>query len=189
MVAEGHRLYTADEFENFIRQPEQEGRSFELIQGEIIEKMPTQLHGLIAGLITTFMNLFLLKNPLGWVLVEARYKLPDDEQNDYIPDVSFVSKDKGALVEKGPAPYMPDIAVEIKSPDETLPDMRRKAAYYLEHGTQLVWLVYTERRLVIVLTADTEDILSVNDTLDGGSVLPGFTLPVRDIFPKEVAEN
>jgi hypothetical protein len=47
-----------------------------------------------------------------------------------------------------------------------------------------VWLVYTERRLVIVLTPDTEDILGENDTLDGADVLPGFTLPVRDIFPK-----
>ena len=184
MVAEKHQFYTAEEFEAFIAQPEQAGRLFELINGEIVEKMPTQLHGLIAGLIATFLNLFGLKNALGWVMVEARYKLPDDDVNDYIPDVSFVSKGKGALVEKGPAPYMPDIAVEIKSPDESLPDMRKKAAYYLENGSQIVWLVYTERRLVIVLTADSEDILSENESLDGGNVLPGFTLPVRDIFPK-----
>jgi Uma2 family endonuclease len=185
MVAEKHQHYTAEEFEAFTTQPENTGRSFELINGEIVEKMPTQLHGLIAGLIATFMNLFILKNPLGWVMVEARYKLPDDDQNDYLPDVSFVSKAYKMLVEKGPAPYMPDIAVEIKSPDDTLPDMRKKAAFCLEHGSQLVWLVYTEKRLVIVLTANSEDILSENDTLDGGSVLPGFRLPVRDIFPKE----
>jgi len=176
---------TVDDFERFIAQPENVHRLFELIDGEISEKVPTQLHGLIAGLIATFLNLFVLKNPLGWVMVEARYRLPDDDENDYIPDVSFISKAKGALVEKGAAAYMPDLAVEIKSPDDTLPEMRKKAAYYLAHGSRLVWLVYTEKRLVIVLTADSEDILSESDTLDGGDLLPGFALPVRDIFPQQ----
>lgn len=184
MAVAKHKSYTTEEFEDYLALPENVGRLFERIDGEIIEKMPTQLHGLIAGLITTFLNLFVLKNPLGWVMVEARYRLPDDPDNDYIPDVSFVSKAKGGLTEKGPAPYMPDLAVEIKSPDESLPDMRKKAAYYLANGSRLVWLVYTEKRLVIVLTANSEDILNEDDTLDGGNVLPGFTLPVRDIFPK-----
>ncbi|MEO8610852.1 MAG: Uma2 family endonuclease [Chloroflexota bacterium] len=79
---------------------------------------------------------------------------------------------------------MPDFAVEIKSPDDSLPDMRKKAVYYLAHGSQLVWLVYTERRLVIVLTPDSEDILGENDTLEGGTVFPGLALPVKDIFPQ-----
>lgn len=184
VIPDRKRLVTANEFQAFTDLPENAGQFFELISGEIVQKMPTQLHGLIAGLMATFLNIFLLKNPLGWVMVEARYKLPDDHENDYIPDVSFVSKSKGLLIEKGPAPYMPDFAVEIKSPDESLPDMRKKAAYYLSHGSQLVWLVYTERRLVIVLTPDSEDILSENDILDGGSVFPGFTLAVKDIFPQ-----
>jgi len=185
MVANIKPITSAD-FERFIAQPENANRLFELIHGEISEKVPTQLHGLIAGLIATFLNLFILKNPLGWVMVEARYRLSDDNENDTIPDVSFIIKTKGPLIEKGPAPYMPDFAVEIKSPDDTLPEMRRKAAYYLEHGSRLVWLVYTEKRLVIVLTADTEDILGEDDILDGGDVLPGFTLPVRDIFPTNI---
>jgi Uma2 family endonuclease len=182
VVPDRKRLVTGREFQTFIDRPENADLLFELINGEIVQKMPTQLHGLIAGLIATFLNLFLLKNPLGWVMVEARYKLPDDEENDYIPDVSFISKAKGGLIEKGPAPYMPEFVVEVKSPDDSLPDMRKKAAYYLAHGTELVWLVYTERRLVIVLTPDSEDILGQNDTLEGGTVFPGLTLPVKDIF-------
>jgi Uma2 family endonuclease len=187
VTSDQHKLkpITADEFAKILELPENIDRLLELIDGEIVEKMPTQLHGLIAGLVATFLNLFVLKNPLGWVMVEARYKLPADDENDYIPDVSFISRAKGALVEKGAAPYMPDLAVEVKSPDDSLPDMRKKAAYYLAHGTQLVWLVYTEKRLVIVLTADSEDILNENDVLDGGSVLPDFKLPVKDIFPQE----
>ncbi len=176
------RGITSSEFQAFIERPENGERLFELIEGKIVEKMPTQLHGMIAGLIVTFLNLFLFKNPIGWVMVEARYRLRDDDENDYIPDVSFISKAKGGVIEKGPAPYMPDFVVEIKSPDDSLADMRKKAAYYLAHGTQLVWLVYTERRLVVVLTTDSEDILGENHTLDGGDVLHGFTLPVKDIF-------
>jgi Uma2 family endonuclease len=174
---------TAAELNQFMNQPENADRLFELINGGIVEKAPTQLHGLIAGLVATFLNLFLLRNPLGWVMVEARYKMPNDDENDYIPDVSFIGKHRGGLVERGPAPYMPDFAIEVKSPDDSLPEMRKKAAYYLANGSRLVWLVYTERRLVIVLTPDSEDILGENDTLDGADVLPGFTLPVRDIFP------
>jgi Uma2 family endonuclease len=176
---------TLDDFEHFITQPENANRLFELIRGEIVEKVPTQLHGLIAGLIATFLNLFILKNPLGWVMVEARYRLPDDHENDYIPDVSFIAKGRGPLIEKGPAAYMPDFAVEIKSPDDSLLEMRKKASYYLAHGSRLVWLVYTEKRLVIVLSANSEDILSESETLNGGDVFPGFTLPVRDIFPQQ----
>lgn len=62
--------------------------------------------------------------------------------------------------------------------------MREKADYYLANGVRLVWLVYPEKHLVVVHTPDTEDILTENDTLDGGDVLPGFKLPVRDIFTK-----
>ena len=77
---------------------------------------------------------------------------------------------------------MPDLAVEVKSPDDSLSKLREKAAYYLANGTLLAWLVYPKKRLVIVLTPDSEEILTEDDTLDGGDVLPGFTLPVRDIF-------
>jgi hypothetical protein len=54
----------------------------------------------------------------------------------------------------------------------------------LGNGSKLVWIVYPEKRLVLVLTLDDEIILDDTDTLDGGDVLPGFKLPVRDIFPQ-----
>ncbi len=139
---------------------------------------------LIAALLASVLVTFLRTHPIGWVMVEARYRLPDDNENDFIPDVSFVSKEQGPLVEKGPAPYMPDFVVEIKSPDDKIPDMRKKAAYYLAHGSRLVWLVYTEKKRIIVLTADSEVTLNEDDQLNGGEVLPGFELLVRDIFPE-----
>jgi Uma2 family endonuclease len=57
------------------------------------------------------------------------------------------------------------------------------AQYYLTNGARLVWLVHPEKRLVIVITSNNTDILTEGDTLDGGEVLPGFQLSVRQIFP------
>jgi Uma2 family endonuclease len=77
---------------------------------------------------------------------------------------------------------MPDLAVEILSPRDSLKAVREKALHYLANGTRLVWIVDPIKRLVIVLSRDDEHILLENDILDGGEVLPAFTLPLRDVF-------
>lgn len=175
----------SSEFEQFIALPENRDRRFELIYGEIIEKMPTQLHALIAALIIGHLFNYLTKHPIGWPLVEARYQLPDDDENSVVPDVSFTRDRSREIIDQGPIPYMPDLAVEIQSPDDTLKGLREKAAYYIANGTRLVWLVYPHKKLVEVYRPDDQiDILTEQDTLEGFDVLPGFTLPVRDIFPK-----
>jgi Uma2 family endonuclease len=79
----------------------------------------------------------------------------------------------------------PDLAVEIVSPDE---DIFGKAEDYLHAGTQQVWAVYPDKHMVYVFTLDADGTIrskpfGIDDTLDGGSFLPGFTLPVREIFP------
>jgi Uma2 family endonuclease len=177
---------TVSEFEEYALRPENVNRRLELIYGGVIEKpMPTQLHGYIAAQIAGALRDYIKTHPLGWEMVEARYAMPNDTENDRIPDVSFVSVDKGELVEEGPAPYMPDLAVEVKSPGDKLHEMRSKADYYLANGTRIVWLVYTEKRIVTVLTPDSEDILQFDDVLTGGDLLPGFELPVKDLFPKK----
>lgn len=175
------KLHTINEYEQYLRQ--QPGRRFELINGEIIEKMPTQLHGYIIHVISGLLYIFLKDNPIGYTVVEARYRIPGDDHNDRIPDLSFISKDKGPLVETGPALYMPDLAVEVKSPDQSDRLMSEKATYYLANGTRMVWLIYPDRRIVEVLTPDERHLLNENGTIDGGAVLPGFSVAVRDLFP------
>jgi Uma2 family endonuclease len=177
------RPYTITEYEQLLA--EHPDRRFELIHGEIVEKMPTQLHAAIVGLLTHFLIGFLRQNPIGHALVEARYRLPGDDQNDRIPDLSFISQNKGALVKEGPAPYMPDLAVEVQSPGQSDRLMADKAAYYLANGSRMVWLVYPDRRLVEVLTADDRHLLTDTAAIDGGAVLPGFSLAVSEIFPAE----
>ncbi len=60
--------------------------------------------------------------------------------------------------------------------------MSEKAAFYLENGAKMVWLIYPRQRIVEVLTAADRQLLTENDTIEGGDLLPGFSVAVRDLF-------
>lgn len=170
-------------FEQFLARSENRGRRFELINGAIVEKMPTELHAYIIQVIAGFLFLYLREHPIGYSLIEARYRLPTSTDDDLIPDLSFRVKERGPLVTSGPAPYMPDLAVEAQSDGQSDKFMLDKAKVYLDNGTRMVWLIYSTKQLVEVLTPTERHLLTINDTLKGGDVLPGFELPVREIFP------
>ena len=75
------------------------------------------------------------------------------------------------------------MAVEVKSPTDSKRELRRKAEKYLAFGTRLVWLVFPDEEVVEVYLPDRDvETLKPGDTLDGGDVLPGFSLPVRSLF-------
>ena len=178
------KLYTVEEFEAFIKRPENRDRLLELINGEIVEKMPTEEHGIIVLTIGTEIRIYLKENPIGRVGVEIRHHTPDDQYNDRIPDISFTADTTTPVVTQGAVQRFPDLAVEVKLPDDTYRQMREKAAYYLANGVKLVWLVYPEKRLIEIYRADGEiQILDEGDSLDGGEVLPGFFVTVSAIFP------
>jgi Uma2 family endonuclease len=101
----------------------------------------------------------------------------------YIPDVAFISK------EKQPEPSHeaynttpPDLAVEVLSPSNDPGDIRIKLFNYLRAGT-VVWLVDPDKKEVEVYASGQAKKLGLDSILDGGDVLPGFTLPVKEIFP------
>lgn len=180
----GNKVYTVDEFEQFIAMEENEDRLFELIDGEIVEKVPTERHSIATGNIYAPLREFVKKNQLGRVVFEVRYRVPGDETNTRIPDVSFTAAERLLpVVEQGAVPQMPDLCIEVQSPNDTPKKLRDKAAYYLEHGAKLVWLVYPKKRLVEVLYPDGEfDLFTEDETLTAGDLLPGFSLPVSSIF-------
>lgn len=175
-------LVSVDEFEEILELPKNSDRLLELIDGEIVEKMPTEEHGVIARNISFALTAYNRQHKLGRVGVEVRQRLPHEKLNSRMPDISF-SMAQRPLVRRGGVPEVPDLAVEIKSPSDSIRKLRAKAAYYLENGTRLVWLVYPEKRLVEAYRLDGDvEILLEGDTLDGGEVLPGFTLLVADVF-------
>jgi len=177
------KLYTVDEFEAFIGLPENADRLFELINGEIVEKVPTQLHGVIAARTTIRVGGFVEQHGLGYVAVEVRHQMPGDEHNARLPDIAFYADTTTPLVERGAVPRMPDLAIEIQSPDDSLQEMSDKADYYLANGSRMVWLMVSLKRLIEVRTSHSRDLLTDQDILDGGDVLRGFRVPVSELFP------
>src|SRR5215207_3862350 len=119
MVVREH-LTTVEEFEAFISQSENSDRIFELIDGEIVEKMPTEEHSITVGNTYTFLREFVKPRNLGRVAFEVRRQMPDDQHNARLPDVEFTSTERLLpVVRKGAVPQMPDLAVEVKSPNDS----------------------------------------------------------------------
>jgi Uma2 family endonuclease len=103
-----------------------------------------------------------------------------------LPDASFVSWDQLPnleVPEESVPDLYPDLAVEVISKGNTPKEMRRKRHEYFRAGCRLVWIVYPKTKTIAVYTSPTDfTTLDINDTLDGGDVLPGFKVPVRTIF-------
>jgi Uma2 family endonuclease len=174
------RLTTAD-FEAFLNQPENADRRFELIDGEIVETMPSHLHGIIVSRLVYLLMTFLQANPLGYVSVEARFRPAPEADHDLIPDIAYTVRSRG-IVPQGAIMGVPDLAVEVQSPGQSDQLMLRKAQIYRQHGCPLVWLVYPRLRLIEAFTPTERRLLSIGDALTGEDVLPCLTLPVADVF-------
>lgn len=160
-------------------------RLCELIDGVLVEKPMGYSESLLATYLIIFLDAFARPRNLG--LVTA----PDGTVRLWggrirIPDVAFTSWERlpGRRRPAKPIPELsPDLAVEILSISNTLAEMALKRQDYFTAGVRLVWEVDPETRTVSVYTGpDNPIILTEADTLDGGVVLPGFTLSLRDLF-------
>ncbi|MBL8146404.1 MAG: Uma2 family endonuclease [Anaerolineae bacterium] len=104
--------------------------------------MPTELHGIIVANLIAALWLVIKAGGCGRVGAEIRNRMPGDEHNARQPDVSYFADDSRPIVERGAVSRMPDIAAELKSPDDSYKVMREKADYYLANGAHLVWLIF-----------------------------------------------
>lgn len=182
MLAET-RLMTAEEFESL---PFGNMRT-ELVRGEVSSMSPAgHLHGRIALKLGTYLNLFVIENKLGEAYAaETGFVLQRDPDTVRAPDLAFVTAERAQAQTRDTGFFdgAPDLAVEVISPHETAESIEDKLIDYLEAGTQQVWLVYPRTQTVIVYNSLTEvTAFSTSDTHEGGDLLPGFQLPVRNIF-------
>jgi Uma2 family endonuclease len=178
------KTYTLEEFEDFIRRPENRDRHFELIHGAIVEKaMPTDEHSLIVNWLLFSLTGYSVIHGLRPPGPERRFRFPDDTQNARQPDVSQILDPNVPLVIQGPMEIIPDVIAEVMSPDDSIDDLREKAKFYIASGVRLVWLVFPRQKIVEVYRPQQpSDMLTVSDTLDGYDVLPGFSLPIAELF-------
>lgn len=183
MVLE-RQLVTVEEFERLLDLPEYTDRRLELIHGEIVEKpMPSQKHGRVAANLAVEIGIYLKAHPIGYVEVEVMYRPEQDNKNVRMPDVAFFADTQTPSVEKGAVPRMPDLAVEVKSPNNTLLSLRDKISFYLNNGTRLGLIINPDRRQIeIYLNGQDTQVLTESEMLDLSAVLPDLKIPVAELF-------
>ncbi len=176
------RRMSVEEFDRFVALPENAERLFEYIGGEAVEVVSSQRASAIAYNIGFFIKLYLRTNNMGGLVTGADggYEIAGER---YIPDVAYVSGARQAEPSDQPySPIPPDLVVEVLSPSNTPHEIRLKVVNYLAAGCT-VWIVDLDRQAVEVYAPGRAGkTVYVDETLDGGDVLPGFTLAVKDIF-------
>ena len=188
------RLYTVDDVLELQGWDGERDRKYELINGELCEMSPANLlHQWLAFEIAGEIRDYLKQHDIGYGGVEGGFSPPDDRHNLYAPDVAFVSKSRMPNpIPQTFAGFMPDLAVEIASPSNTVAELHGKALIYLSNGTQLVWILYPERASAEVCRLDDEEQLrtetvDIDGKLSGEDILPGFALALRQLFGGEGA--
>ena len=180
-------LLTADDFYHFCCKSE--GR-YELVLGEVVKLAPVnEQHGNAAFNISGAFHSYSRRYGIGRGAVETGYRLREDPDTVLGPDVSFNldSKARLALPESGFVSGSPDIAVEVVSPSNSAAEMERKVREYIEAGSRRVWLVYppmpaTPRRVIVHRSDGTTITYTGDDTITDEELLPGFSLPLAEIF-------
>lgn len=162
-----------------------DGRSFELIDGRMVFKMPDRKHSDIQDILHGELYLYFKKNPIGKALPEFSLRLwPEKKRELRTPDIAVLLNENLQGIEKY-ATRAPDLAIEIVSDDDKVAAVFAKARLYLDKGSRVVWIVFPTEKSVVVMTA-TERRWESN-TLTCPELLPGFRIKVADIFswPKQ----
>jgi Uma2 family endonuclease len=163
-------------------------RLYELVDGTLVEKPVGLSESVIAGQVLIEIGVFARRHDLGVCSGEAgTVRLMKGLVR--IPDVAFFSWDKlpGRELPSKPIPDLaPDLAVEVLSETNTAAEMQRKLREYFLSGVRLVWMIDPARRRAEVYTSPDAPAATLDESqaLDGGDVLPGFTLSLAELFAR-----
>jgi Uma2 family endonuclease len=163
----------------FVERPENADRHFELVHGEIIEKMPgTTENSRIPIEIAGHIFIYCRTNKLTYYLggSDGTYLI-----NEHVvaPDLAF----KTTPFTRGyPDPVPPTFVVEVVSASETVSSIRKKRSIYLQAGI-LYWEIYPEEQVVeIYEPGKPMRAVNATGTLDGDGVLPGWSIPAAELW-------
>jgi Uma2 family endonuclease len=182
-MAVEHEVTTAEEL---LRLP-RDGLRHELVRGELRTMAPTgSEHSVVTATFVVSLGHHVLVHQLGQIMTgEPGFRLTSDPDTVRAPDVAFVRQERvpATGVPRAYWPGAPDLAVEVISPNDLYTEVDEKVADWLELGTRLVFVVNPRRRTVAVhRPGQPVRVLAEGDVLDGEDVVPGWTLPVRDLF-------
>lgn len=170
---------------------------YEVIDGKRVRTPPMGVFAVwIASQLHSHLAAYVRTQNLGRALTEALFHLPSPINRDRRPDVSFVSfgrwpKNRSVPRTDNAWDVVPNLAVEVVSPNDVADEIQEKIGEYFRVGVELVWVVYPMQSQVHVYASPTQITgLAKSDTLDGGTVVPGFRLPLAELFtePEETAD-
>ncbi len=177
------QFLTVEQFDGWVNAPENADKLFEFIGGEIVEVPSNPYVSKIAGLILTFINMYLFQHDIGHVTGKGGGYMVSGER--YAPDVAFISYTRQKeLATSGYNPNPPELAIEVVSSEskQELETLTTKVTNYLAAGA-VVWVVRPERKQINVhKTGEKLHRFREKDTNTGGGVLPGFMLELARIF-------
>lgn len=182
-MATTQQLMTAEE----LAQLPDDGQRRELIEGVVITMSPAGgEHGEIALDVGGPLRQHVKANGLGRTFgAETGFILARDPDIVLAPDAAFVSRERAEAIGRvrGYLPLAPDLAIEIISPNDLYTEVQEKVATWLKYGTRMVVVLNPRHRAVTVYRTPTEvRHLTIEDTLDGEDVVPGWRVPVRELF-------
>jgi Uma2 family endonuclease len=160
---------------------------FELVDGKLVKKQMSSVASETAGIAFARLFNFLEKSGGGIPYPEQTFQcFPHDPSLVRRPDVAFVTADRLAQVApEGHITIAPDLAVEVVSPTDKIYELDEKLADYRAAGVKLVWVINPNSRVLKIHRINhTYEELKETDTLSGESILPGFSVLVRDMLPK-----
>ncbi len=166
---------------------------YELVRGKLMAKAKSGVSGehsdivaLISSRLDSFAGRSADEKRLGTVFAVGSCTLGQTgpEASWVEPDVCFVMLGRMPDKFKGPIPVAPDIVVEVWSPSDSTEKIQNKIEAYQAAGVRLIWSIYMASKYILVHRADESRriFLDLEDVLNGGAVLPGFTLKVSELF-------
>ncbi|HVR39099.1 MAG TPA: Uma2 family endonuclease [Thermoanaerobaculia bacterium] len=168
--------------EELLQRPD-DGMRHELVRGELRTMAPANAeHGLIIDFLVRHLGNFVVERGLGRLYnSDTGFLISRHPDTIRCPDVPFVRKERVVKTRTffdGP----PDLAIEVLSPSDRLSEVNNKVREYLKAGTELVIVIDYEQEIAWMRTREAERKLTIDDSLDGGEVVPGWTLPLRELF-------
>ena len=164
---------------------------FEVVNGVRVEKPMGVYEQYLGSRLQDFLAPFCRQHHLGRVVNETTFRMPGSG-NDRIPDAALVSAERwpGPIPRVRAWPVAPDLAVEVVSPTDMMFDVIHKLHEYFRCGVRQVWLVFSNVEQVYVYTSPAAvRVLNRTDTLTAEDVLPGFQLPLSDLFEPAEGES
>jgi Uma2 family endonuclease len=174
--------------EAFIALPD-DGHHYEVVNGESIDMgNSVELHGYVCSTLMILLGGYIRIHKLGAMFdTSTAFKMKNGNKRS--PDISFFDKERLQGMTELPSGFLagaPNLAVEVLSPGNTVEEIDEKIAAYFENGARLVWAISPTQRYILVYRSAQEPdrLLKSADSLDDEEVIPGFTLPVADLFQK-----